>query len=88
MNKEINLYLQLPNEPLMELVRGFTAKFIDISKPADGAKEDISVQQLDPVENEFPQNDDLQAQAPGRKSTLGKAGQSSLCTNVIRTRTP
>ena len=59
MNKVINLYLQLPNESLMELVRGFNAKFIDISKPADGAKEDISVQQLDPIENEFPQDDEL-----------------------------
>ena len=38
----------------MELVRGFKAKFIDISKPADGAREDISVQQLDPIEPEIP----------------------------------
>ena len=39
MYKNINLYLQLPNEPVMELVRGFEAKFIDISKPADGQKD-------------------------------------------------
>ena len=51
----------------MELVRGFKAKFIDISKPADGSKDmDISLRQPDLLDNEFSPEDELQAHEAGR----------------------
>ena len=58
--KTINLYLQLPNESAMELVRSYEAKFYDISRPTDGSK-DLEETIRAPTEGVLPE--DQQASA-------------------------